>query len=174
MRERQHEHERDLGAGDVGAAADREHLDAAGGTGRGVDTAHAQTVGLHRGEPWGGGDFLRSERERFDDCRAAAGQRRAQLFLRPDQPHFGRIKPRHARTHAAAPAGEVGLVMGEEIGVGGNAVGRRAWVEHDADDAQKAVVFHGQDRTLGGGHGAVRQAGSRSSSSACSTRAFML
>ena len=141
------------------------------GTGRGVDTAHAQTVGLHRGEPLGGGDFLRSERERFDDCRAAAGQRRAQLFLRPDQPHFGRIKPGHAGTHTAAPAGEVGLVMGGTAG--GNAVGR-AWVEHDADDAQKAVVFHGQDRTLGGGHGAVRQAGSRSSSSACSTRAFML
>ena len=50
-------------------------------------------------------------------------------------------------------------------------------IEHDADDAQEAVVFDDQDGPSAGTREAPERqgaSGSRSSSSACSTRAFML
>src|SRR5262249_51116146 len=51
----------------------------------------------------------------------------------------------HAGAHPLAVAIEIGLVVGEEIGVGGGALGRRVRVEHNADDAQEPVVFDHQN-----------------------------
>src|SRR5262249_30777515 len=66
------------------------------------------------------------------------------LGLRLDEPHLARKKLAHAGAHASAIAIEIGLVVGEEIGVGSDALGGRVGVEHDADDAQKPVVFDHQ------------------------------
>ena len=58
-----------------------------------------------------------------------------------------------ARAHARAIAVEIRIVMGEEVGVGGIALGRGRRIEHDADDAQEGIVFNDEDRSFGCRHG---------------------
>ncbi len=83
--------------------------------------------------------------QRFHDQRRASRQRRAHLLLRVDQPHLARKQCTDARAHARAIAREIGLVVREEIGKGGDALRRCIRIEHDADDAQEAVVLDHQD-----------------------------
>ena len=97
--------------------------------------------------------------------------------MRFDEPHLAREKPAHLGAHVLAVTAEIGLVVGKEIGVGADALAGGAGIEHDADDAQETIVFDYQgtlDRHGDHSRGAHGASGSRSSSSACSTRAFIL
>ena len=154
--ERQHQHEGDFRAGDVGAPADGEHLDAARLAGAGVDVARAGAELLHRHEVAADGEIVASDRQRFDDQRLAAGKLQPHLLRGVDEPHLRRIERRRARTDALAVALEVALVVGEEIREGRDALLRRRRIEHDADDAQEAIVFDHQHRTSGYRHVRLR------------------
>ena len=54
---------------------------------------------------------------------------------------LGREQARHLLAHAAAPAGEVRLVMGEEIGDGLLVLGRRRGIEDHRQQAQELVLL---------------------------------
>ena len=140
---RQHQHERKgkLGAGDIGAAPLGEHGDAAFGAGCLVDAPQVDAVFLHGLELRCRGDLLRADRQAFNDQRARVGEVGAQLLLGFDHPHLGRVELRGLPANLVAPAGQIRLVMGEEIRVGGDAFAAHMRVEHDLHDAQKAVVL---------------------------------
>src|SRR5262245_38311481 len=76
--------------------------------------------------------------------RAGLPGKAARISLCVSTSRTSRGKSLPTRAHASAIAIEIGLVVGEEIGVGSDALGGRVGVEHDADDAQKPVVFDHQ------------------------------
>ncbi len=122
--EREHQRDGELGAGDIGAAPDGQHLDAFRGTGGEVDVARLEAVLLHDSKCAAGGKLGLADLERFDDQGGAAGQCRAHSSCALDQPHLARKELPGPRTHAPAVVIEVGLVVGEEIGVGRVTFGR--------------------------------------------------
>ena len=145
---RQHQTDRMLGAGDVGAPPQRQDRDAAGGGGVGVDIAQAHAIFLHHLQPRRARELLVTKRQRFDHDGIGVGEVRAQLFGF-HQPHLGCDKPPRTRPHARAPAREVRLVVGEEIGVGCAPLGAGGRIEHDLDQAQKHIVL--DDKNFAGG-----------------------
>ena len=163
--EREHQRDGELGAGDIGAAADGEHLDAFGSAGVGVDVAGAEAVFLHDAQLAAGGKLLVADAQRFDHQRGTARQCRAHLALRLDEPHLTREKPPDAGAHALAVAVEIGLVVGEEIGIGGGALGRRIRIEHDADDAQERPSSTTRAPSASTGRNSERTHGARGSRS---------
>jgi hypothetical protein len=91
--------------------------------------------------------------ERLDDQAARAGQICTHVLRRFDQPHPAGEKRADARAHARAIPVEIRIVMGEEVRVGGIALGRGRRVEHDADDAQEGIIFNDEDRSFVCRHG---------------------
>ena len=140
-RQHQHQRQRQLGAGDIGAAADGKHRDAARCAGGSVDAAQVDAVFLHRLEAGRRGELAGADREAFDDQRGAVGEVGAQLVLCFDEAHLGRVEPGAVRANARAPAVEIGIVVGEKIGIGRVALAARIGIEHQRHDAQETVVF---------------------------------
>ena len=139
---RLHEHQRKcvLGAGDVGAAADVQHRDAALGAGGGVDAAEPEAVFLDEFQIRRRGKLRAADGQRLDRNAARRAERAAQLVLGVDQLHPRREQARRPGAHLRAVVVEV-CVVGEEIGKGGVAFGRRVGVERDLQHAQERIVF---------------------------------
>ena len=93
---RQHQHQAEgmLGAGDVGAAPQREQLDAFLGAGGGVDVAQARAEFLHDLEPARRGKVIPLDAKRLDHQRDAVLEVRAHLGLGRHHPHLGGIESR--------------------------------------------------------------------------------
>jgi hypothetical protein len=155
--QRQHQRNGDLGAGDVGTPPEAQDLDAALRAGGGVDIAGHHAVFLHRNKVRSGGQLAFPHRERLDDQAARTRQIRAQLLGRFDQPHLAWKKCADACAHPRAIAVEIRIIVGEEVRVGGIALGRGRRVEHDADEAQEGIVFDHEDRIFGWGHGNLQR-----------------
>ncbi len=146
--QRQHQRDRNLGAGDVGTAPERHELDAARRAGRGIDVARHGAIFLHHDEIGSGGELCRPHRQRFDDQAARLGQVRAHVLGGFDEPHLARKERADALAHARAIAVEIRLVMGEEVRIRGMALGRGRRIEQDADDAQEGIVLDDEDRSF--------------------------
>ena len=145
-RQHQHQGERQLGAGDIGAAAQGQHGDILGGAGRAIDAAQIDAVFLHRLEPRRRRKLIGADRKRLDDQRIGVGKIVAQRVLVFHHPHFGRIKLWHPLPQFDAPAVEIRLVMGEEIRISRAALVARLRIEHDLDHAQETIVFDDENR----------------------------
>ena len=169
---RQHQRQRVLGAGDVGAPADGEHGHVARGAGGSVDRRGREAVFLHEFQLRCGGKLLASEGKRLDRCATRLGECGAQFLLRLDQLHPRRKQPRDRRAYARAVVVEIGLVR-EEILESRVALGRRVRIEHHLQHAQEPIVFDGEQGLIR--HGAAQGwCGSGSICSAWPTRVCML
>ncbi len=121
--ERKHERKRHLGAGTIDAPADGEHAHAFGRAGGLIDIARQRAEFLHHLEVGVGRKLLRSDFEPLDDERAASRQGREQLLLRRHDACLRRKQRANALAHARHIAGEIRLVVGEEVCKGGVALG---------------------------------------------------
>src|SRR5262249_56189409 len=110
-----------------------------------MDVARERTEFRQHGEIAAGGKLLFPHLKSFYNQRAGTGQGRAQLLWRGDDAHLGRKQIADAFAHARNVAVEVRLLMGEEVGEGGVALGRGARIEQDADHAQEGIVLDNQN-----------------------------
>ena len=85
-----------------------------------IDVAQPRAVFLHHDQVGGGGKLRRGPTASDSTISAWRPALRAQLLGGVDQPHLGREQRCRALAHALAPAGEIALVVGEEIGIGGD------------------------------------------------------
>jgi hypothetical protein len=142
-----------LGAGNVGAAADVQHRHAALGAGAGIDAAERESVFLDEFQIRRGGKLRAANGQRLDRNAARVGEHGAQFLLGIDQLHPGREQARHPGAYPRAIVVEV-CVVGEEIGKGGVALGRRVGIEHDLQHAQERIVFDDKEGSVR--HGAAQ------------------
>ena len=168
----QHQAERGLGAGDVGAPADGEHLDVALRAGVGVDLADHEAVFVDRHKILCGRDIVARDGKRFHDQTMGIRDGAAQLVGRGDEPHLRRHEIFGPRPHAIAPAVEIRHVVSEKIRVSRAPLGARGRIEDERHDARERVVFDHNDARRGMPYGSW--CGSGSISSARSTRVCML
>jgi hypothetical protein len=71
-----------------------------------------------------------------------------QVTLPRDQTHVGRKKTPGPRAQSLAPALEVGLVMGEEIGESASSLRQRGRIENDLDQPREVIVLDNEDVTV--------------------------
>ena len=146
--ERQHQRDGNLRAGDIGAPAEGQHLDAARRTGRGVDIAGHDPVFLYRNKIGADGELGRPDRQRFDDQAAGAGQVGVQVLGCVNEPHPAREQRTDAPAHARAIAVKIRIVMGEEVGVGGARSGEVVGSSTTPTRRRKGIIFDDEGRSL--------------------------
>ena len=141
-REREHQRECMLRAGDIGAPAHSENLDAGSNAGRDIDISKEGAVLVNDLELRRASKLRRSHGEGFDDQGAGGRKLGAQLRRGGHETNLAGIEPSCARSEVIAPARKIRLVGRHEVGKSGASFLRRRGIKHHTDQASPGIVFN--------------------------------
>jgi hypothetical protein len=141
-REREHQREGVLRAGDIGSPPHAENLDAGSGAGGGIDVSEHGTVFVNDLQSGRASKLLRSHGEGLDDQCPRRRKIDTQFRMRRHQPNLAGIEPACACSELVAPARKIGLVWRHEVGKSSASFLGRRGVKHYANQASPWIVFN--------------------------------